>query len=176
MELSDSSQSGPSTQCLIRGGGAAGTGCSSSAALCYLAPQRCFVREVGVSELLRLYLREHDRTPFHYDPQRLNYTTTTTKLHAWKEKEKDRGWGVSMSKAKKSNLGWVLRETFTNEQKQAPESWTGVFQTYERRPSRFPRTVNTLAVDRFFPSSRAAWWIPDEGGKGGVWHRSVDRA
>lgn len=46
--------------------------------------------------------------------------------------------GVSFSEASKTLVEKFMKLS-TKEQKQAPENSTGVFQTFERRPSRFSR-------------------------------------
>lgn len=84
----------------------------------------CLVREVEVSELLRLYLRSAIGQPKQQHPS----------PGAW---EKGRG---SPERSTKSS---------TKLQKQTQEMSSGVFQTLERLLSNI---VNTLAVGRFFPS------------------------
>lgn len=108
---------------------------------------------------------EYDRTPFPYGPQRWNYNNNNNaQLHAWKEKDEG-GGGASSSKASKTLVEWLMKPS-SKEQKQAPESSTGVFQTYENASlSLFPALWIHYQLLGCSPPPRAPWWIPDEGGK-----------
>lgn len=113
---------------------------------CYLAPLRaCFAREVEVSELLGVYLRRMIGHLFHKAPS-AGTTTTKTIKHSWTPGWKRGGLAVQRRVKLRLSGSWKFPQ---KEQKRAPENSTGVFQTFERRPTSFSRHCEYIT----------SWWV-----------------
>lgn len=101
----------------------------------------CFVREVEVSELLRVYLQS---TTGHFSPIRFPATGTLATKTAGPV-------AVPGKEGEVSGAGECSTKSPTKLQKQTQEISTGVFQTLGRRPSRFSRHCEYISSRRVLP-------------------------